>query len=77
MYLWELLVFHCISAAYRVVELIFRDEYTLLIFRKHNYGYGKIGYWRTITTVTGGLVTAALTGGTSIILVTLGVFYRF
>ncbi|MGJ3353832.1 hypothetical protein [Providencia sp. Je.9.19] len=65
------------SAAYRVVELIFRDEYTLVnFFVNITMDMAKLAVGAQITTaVTGGLVTAALTGGTSVILVTLGVFF--
>ncbi|HGN0620787.1 TPA: hypothetical protein ACKRLB_001592 [Proteus mirabilis] len=64
------------SAAYRVVELIFKNEYTLVdFFVNVTMDMAKLAISAHITAaITGGLVTAALTTGTSVILVALGVF---
>ncbi|EMT5586369.1 hypothetical protein WMR23_002795 [Providencia stuartii] len=64
------------SAAYRTVELIFKNEYTLVdFFVNITMDMAKLAISTQITTaITGGLTTAALTTGTSIILVALGVF---
>ncbi|MGP7974038.1 hypothetical protein ACTXA3_11120 [Proteus mirabilis] len=64
------------SAAYRVVELIFKDEYTLVdFFVNITMDMAKLAVSTQITVaITGGLATAALTAGTSVILVALGVF---
>ncbi|MEX6327207.1 hypothetical protein AB6F65_20310 [Providencia hangzhouensis] len=64
------------SAAYRVVELIFKDEYTLVnFFVNITMDMAKLAISTQITAaITGGLATAALAAGTSVILVALGVF---
>ncbi|MGM0938478.1 MAG: hypothetical protein ACQEWL_08665 [Pseudomonadota bacterium] len=64
------------SAAYRAIKLIFKNEYTLVnFFVNITMDMAKLAISTQITTaITSGLVTAALTTGTSVMLVALGVF---
>lgn len=64
------------SAAYRVVELIFKDEYSLVdFFVNVTMDMAKLAISIQITAaITGGITTAALATGTSVMLVALGVF---
>ncbi len=64
------------SLAYRVVELIFKEEYTLVdFFVNVTMDMAKLAVATQVTTlVTGSIVTGALTAGVSVIAVAVGVF---
>lgn len=64
------------SLAYRVVELIFKDDYTLVdFFVNVTMDMAKLAVAAKITTVvTGSIVTGALTAGVSVIAIAIGVF---
>lgn len=64
------------SLAYRVVELIFKEENTLVdFFVNVTMDMAKLAIAAQITTaVTGGIVTGALAAGVSVIAVAIGVF---